>query len=483
MKRLYKANNRTAPGATKGMLNAIMDFKEWVEHLLLLEQDLQASCTRWVSCAIKAANTLRDSLAANIDNTTTVSTAAPNTPYTTPLKPLTNNNKTPLRQHLRCYKCRMFYAGHLGQNCTNLHPTLKDCKQVTAANTAKAKAAYDKIQAASHMAMTTIATIFEADAIFEESESNKDSEDYVDAKEVEEYIHLSFALPQHLHWMCCIDAPATCAPTPVNTLIDHRSSPVLISSELTDILCLTARPLFKPLSVSGVFTKKNDTMTPLVLTQYCRLSIQSPDALWHSHIINAIICPELHTNLTLGLDFLMKNKIVVDAELWTVVAKESGYDLLNPPNPKLHQCPITRSPAQCHKLEVQQIKAGQNNARKTRLLVHMELMALFDENPGHFDMTASTTGLLDLITTIKTQIVQLAGEATLRKLDKQMKESFVNCFPSNIPHVMDLPRDIYHHIKLLPGTPVSVSHAYGCPRKYHAGWKMLINQHVAAGWI
>jgi len=110
-------------------------------------------------------------------------------------------------------------------------------------------------------------------------------------------------------------------------------------------------------------------------------------------------------------------------------------------------------------------------------------MALFDENPGHFDMTASTTGLLDLITTIKTQIVQLAGEATLRKLDKQMKESFVNCFPSNIPHVMDLPRDIYHHIKLLPGTPVSVSHAYGCPRKYHAGWKMLINQHVAAGWI
>jgi len=43
MKHLYKANNSTAPGATQGTLNAIMDFEEWMEHLQLLEQDLQAS--------------------------------------------------------------------------------------------------------------------------------------------------------------------------------------------------------------------------------------------------------------------------------------------------------------------------------------------------------------------------------------------------------------------------------------------------------
>lgn len=43
----------------------------------------------------------------------------------------------------------------------------------------------------------------------------------------------------------------------------------------------------------------------------------------------------------------------------------------------------------------------------------MELMVLFEENMECFDMTQFTTGPPDLITTIKTQIEQLAGEATL----------------------------------------------------------------------
>jgi hypothetical protein len=113
----------------------------------------------------------------------------------------------------------------------------------------------------------------------------------------------------------------------------------------------------------------------------------------------------------------------------------------------------------------------------------MELRALFDENEAHFDMEPFKTSPPDLIVTIKTQIEQLAGQATLQKLDKQTKESFADRFPSDIPHVKDLPHDVYHHIQLLPGAPMSVSHAYGCPRKYRAGWKTLIDQHAAAGRI
>jgi len=113
----------------------------------------------------------------------------------------------------------------------------------------------------------------------------------------------------------------------------------------------------------------------------------------------------------------------------------------------------------------------------------MELMALFDENPNRFDMTAFTTSLPDIIATIRTQISQLAGEATLWKLDTQMKDSFADHFPLDILHVTDLPCDVYHHIKLLPGAPISVSCTYGCPRKYWSGWKTLIDQHVAADQI
>jgi len=43
LKRLYKANNSMAPGATKGMLDAITDFDDWLEHIQLLELDLQVA--------------------------------------------------------------------------------------------------------------------------------------------------------------------------------------------------------------------------------------------------------------------------------------------------------------------------------------------------------------------------------------------------------------------------------------------------------
>ncbi|KAF8223694.1 hypothetical protein L208DRAFT_1516133, partial [Tricholoma matsutake] len=110
-----------------------------------------------------------------------------------------------------------------------------------------------------------------------------------------------------------------CAPTPVNALIDHGSSPVLISRNLAEILCLEPHPLFKPLLVSSAFMKKTKSPKALELTHYCKLLIHSPDALWHARTINTIICPKLYTDLILGLDFLAKNKIVVDANLRTAI--------------------------------------------------------------------------------------------------------------------------------------------------------------------
>ena len=50
MKLFYKANNGTAPGMTKGMLDAITDFDDWLECLELLELDLQAQCgMNWIA--------------------------------------------------------------------------------------------------------------------------------------------------------------------------------------------------------------------------------------------------------------------------------------------------------------------------------------------------------------------------------------------------------------------------------------------------
>lgn len=111
MKHLYKANNGVAPGATKGTLDAITDFEEWLERLQLLEQDLQASC------AAKNGNILRDSAVPNIATSSTPSSSTAS--QYTALSPLTEDEKTLLCLHMGCYKCRVFYAGHVGCNCTN----------------------------------------------------------------------------------------------------------------------------------------------------------------------------------------------------------------------------------------------------------------------------------------------------------------------------------------------------------------------------
>jgi len=149
-----------------------------------------------------------------------------------------------------------------------------------------------------------------------------------------------------------------------------------------------------------------------------------------------------------------------------VIAKESGYDLLNPPDPETKKKHAVKSPAEKCKLKACLIKNGQQQTRKLQTLIHMELMALFEENEEQFNLDTFTTSLPDVVAAIKVWIKQLAGLAMLQKLDLRMKAWFPDCFPSNIPHVMKLPTDVYHRIELLPGAPISVAQAYGCPWKY-----------------
>ena len=71
--------------------------------------------------------------------------------------------------------------------------------------------------------------------------------------------------------------------------------------------------------------------------------------------------------------------------------------------------------------------------------------------------------ILELLTT---HIQQLASQDQLVKLDAKLKKKFADHFPIDIPHVCDLPNDVYHHIKVKPGVSISTAHAYSCPHKY-----------------
>jgi hypothetical protein len=260
-----------------------------------------------------------------------------------------------LKAHHGCFCCCLFYVGHVSPNCTlrpDEHPTLEAVKNCMLTNALKAKAAFEKRQMP-----TIVAAMFEADS--------EDDDISMGDDEAKEYVHHNISLPDHLWWTGCIDVPATCTPTPVRVLIDHGSPPVLISSDFVDIMCLPCHKLFKPFLILGALLERDLNLDlSTVLNEYCKLHLQLQDTSWKSHIINAIICPNLHTDLNV-----------------------------------------------------------------------------------------------------------------------KYKASFKDRFPSDIPHAKDLPKDVYHHIEIKPGMPISVGWAYSCPRKYRNGWKTLIQQHLAVGRI
>jgi hypothetical protein len=480
---------RLAYRAAKKELDAIEDIEAWIHRIIILDVQLathQKQISTSMAQAARTAAKLSTSsnrgaytnTSGNATNSVPASSFGSNTSGPiggfVALPKLSQPEKDLLDLHQGCYKCRTFYAGHFSRTCTADRPSLEACKKVTTAHALKAKAAFEK------SSTPLVAAIFD-NGLDEEFVD----EDFVDSDEFNEYVPPSdiSSLPDHLWWDCCIDAPFTCAPTPIRALIDHGAPPVLISEEAVEIYGLVRRKLFKPFPVSAAFVSGKKKAPPVLLEEYCRLNVLSPDAAWKSRTLNAIICPNLQADIILGLDFLVKNRIVVDAELRTAIAKDSGFDLLHPPDPTLNRTPIKMSPAVRRRRERRLLRTSHERVRELRKLVHNDLLQHFLRNPKKFNMEKYSSCNPNIISLVNTRIQQLAAQARLKKLDQKFKKTFADRFPTDIPHVRDLPTNVYHHIDVKPGASISTARAYSCPRKYREGWKTLIDQHYAAGRI
>ena len=473
LKAAYDANN------THGDLDKITDLDLWIERVNLLDCELDNKRKEWLKLAMKS-NTPASGNKNPVGTTPSVNSHS-NSPAASSatliasafIPKLTTEERDLLKAHEGCFRCRKFYAGHFSRDCplgSEGRPSPEDCKNVTLANASLAK----KNHASTSTSTTSVAAVFETES---------DDENIFDDDELDKYVPDTSPLPQHLWWNCHVNDRPIGVASPIRALIDHGCPPVLISSRLANSLSLPRRTLHKAFPVSGAFNNlHSDKMdTPSVLTEYCKIKLLSVDSVWKSRVVKAIICPNLFTDLILGLDFLATNKVVVDAELRTAIAKDSNYDLLNPiipsPSPQKLSPPIQR------KIDNLKFHSGQLEARKIRINIHEELTELFKENPDRFDFVPHTTPLVNLIASIKKRIVELASSELLLALDKKFKDSYHDRFPSDIPHTKDLPSDVYHNIEIKPGLPISVGRSYSCPRKYRDGWKTLLDQHAAAGRI
>jgi hypothetical protein len=81
-----------------------------------------------------------------------------------------------------------------------------------------------------------------------------------------------------------------------------------------------------------------------------------------------------------------------------------------------------------------------------------------------------------------TQMEQLASVVAMKTLDAEFKECFADHF-AELPHVDDLPTDVYHRVQLKDPYQVVACKGYGCPCKYQEAWSILIQQHLDARHI
>ena len=82
------------------------------------------------------------------------------------------------------------------------------------------------------------------------------------------------------------------------------------------------------LAVSGAFTSGNEKESQLLM-EYVKLVIVSPCTEWHFRSQMFIVCPNLPSELILGLDFLKWNSLVIDPDGETIIDKNSGFNLLH----------------------------------------------------------------------------------------------------------------------------------------------------------
>ena len=137
----------------------------------------------------------------------------------------------------------------------------------------------------------------------------------------------------HFFWKC-LAYGTNKSPLTFRTLIDHGSSAVLISEEYIAKLGLRRRCLIEPYAVE-LAVEKNGQKVDIEFSDYVKVQLHDPSGYWTSRSVHAIIAPGLCAPMILGLPFLVRNNIVVDAAACTVIDKTCGFDLLNPVAPPI----------------------------------------------------------------------------------------------------------------------------------------------------
>jgi Retroviral aspartyl protease len=242
----------------------------------------------------------------------------------------------------------------------------------------------------------------------------------------------------HLYWHCCASGPDNKFPVELKALIDHGADTVFISNKFALSLKLKCRKLFKTMSVEMAMPNKEDKQV-VNMTEWVKLSLYDPSGTWASKSIRAVVAPSLCAPVILGLPFLSHNKIVIDHEKRTVIAKESRFDLLNP------------KPTAQPRPQKKKLKEILHDLQEDCKLMVAELKMICAERACKIRNHLEQVKPVDHVAAIRSCLEELNAQDQLIQLGELVKTKYKDVF-APIPHLDDLPTDVYCRIKLKDAT-------------------------------
>jgi len=489
-------------------VNKVIGFRKWLGEVKRCDDVLRAEREEYERIAkdnrdaSRRTNNSNDPSSRRVPSNNNTSTVPFSSTSAAPRKQcpkLLDSERKLLNENEGCVKCRKFFQDHRAVDCPNDFPNPTTYKTLTQTDVDRAKRARTKRVAA----VTTNASVANTSASSDETSvhpvaavlgmsrnptayvapnastvlGNGDSDSSgfssVSNQAVPHVVRpLKEASPlhtPHLYWKCLAGNDVEGSPITFDALIDHGSSAALISPEFATKLCLRHKRLHEPYTAE-LAMEKNGQKVEVKFSEYVKLQLHDPSLYWSSKTIRAIIAPGLCSPMILGLPFLAHNNIVVDASARTAIDKNCNFDLLHPVPPLPPKPPK------------QKLKDFFKELQQDRKLMVAELNMVCHDRLRHTQFKFESVKPVDPVAAIRQRIEVLAAQKELEQLGNQMKSEFNDVF-SQIPHLDDLPTDVYCRIRLKDASKCLQTRTYSTPRKYREAWATLIQQHLDAGRI
>jgi hypothetical protein len=486
-------------------LNQVADFRKWLNEVKRCDEALRAEREEYERIAkenrdvSRRANTPSDPSSHRTPYTS--SSAIPSVPRKQCPKLLDSERKL-LNDNEGCVKCRHFFVNHRAAECPNDFPNLATYKTLVQADVDRVKRNRSKrvatvtattlpedvssssmetpphpVAAVLGMSRNPIAYVTpnassvldrsfngDSNSISTFSVSNPSSPKATTSLKDASPLHVS-----HLYWCCLTSSNNDDFPLTFDALIDHGSSTVLISEEYVCKLGLRRKCLLKPYTAE-LAMENNGQKVEVEFSEYVKLQLHDPSSYWSLKTARAIVAPGLCSPMILGLPFLSHNDIVVDASARTVIDKKCGFDLLHP---------VAPAPPPPMK---KKLRTFFTELQEDRKLMVAELNMVCHDRLQNTQCQFEKVNPVDPIAAVRQRVEVLAAQNELRHLGDQMKSEFKEVF-SEIPHINDLPTEVYCRIRLKDASKCVHTRTYSTPQKYREAWATLIQQHLDAGRI